>query len=93
MQFDIGFSNGRRLTVPATLGSSLLARFLPVRKRFPAHLPRELVVEVPSSCHCCGSARTVKMGEDITELDVIPRQWKVVQTVSGEFTCRECEKI
>jgi len=36
----------------------------------------------------------VKMGEDITEtLEVIPRQWKVIQTVREKFTCRECEKI
>nr|WP_246732224.1 IS66 family transposase [Rhizobium laguerreae] len=35
-----------------------------------------------------------KLGEDITEtLEVIPRQWKVIQTVREKFTCRECEKI
>ena len=34
------------------------------------------------------------MGEDITEtLEVIPRQWKVIQTVREKFTCRQCEKI
>ena len=34
------------------------------------------------------------MGEDITEtLEVIPRQWKVIQTVREKFTCRDCEKI
>ena len=55
----------------------------PVRKPFPEHLPRErVVVEAPTSCTCCGSDRIVKMGEDITEtLEVIPRQWKVIQTV------------
>ena len=67
----------------------------PVRKPFPDHLPRErVVVEAPTSCTCCGSDRIVKMGEDITEtLEVIPRQWKVVQTVREKFTCRACEKI
>jgi transposase len=67
----------------------------PVRKPFPAHLPRErLIIEAPSTCNCCGSARIVKMGEDITEtLEVIPRQWKVIQTVREKFTCRDCEKI
>lgn len=36
----------------------------------------------------------MKMGEDITEtLEVIPRQWKVIQTVREKFTCRACEKI
>ena len=67
----------------------------PVRNPFPAHLPRErLIIEAPSTCNCCGSARIVKMGEDITEtLEVIPRQWKVIQTVREKFTCRDCEKI
>jgi transposase len=67
----------------------------PVKKPFPAHLPRErVVVDGPSACTCCGSGRIVKMGEDITEsLEVIPRQWKVIQTVREKFTCRDCEKI
>lgn len=67
----------------------------PVKKAFPEHLPRERkVLEAPSTCSCCGSDRIVKMGEDITEtLEVIPRQWKVIQTVREKFTCRACEKI
>ena len=67
----------------------------PVKKPFPDHLPRErVVVEPPTACTCCGSGRIVKMGEDITEtLEVIPRQWKVIQTVREKFTCRACEKI
>ena len=67
----------------------------PTRKPFPEHLPRErVVIEAPASCTCCGSERIVKMGEDVTEtLEVIPRQWKVIQTVREKFTCRDCEKI
>ena len=67
----------------------------PARKPFPDHLPRErVVIDAPKSCSCCGSDRIVKMGEDITEtLEVIPRQWKVIQTVREKFTCRACEKI
>ena len=67
----------------------------PVRKPFPEHLPRErVVVPAPTACTCCGSDRIVKMGEDITEtLEVVPRQWKVIQTVREKFTCRACEKI
>ena len=66
----------------------------PVRAPLPAHLPRErVVVPAPSACPCCGG-KLVKMGEDITEtLEVVPRQWKVVQTVREKFTCRSCEKI
>src|SRR6056297_1338640 len=67
----------------------------PVRKSFPDHLPRErVVIEAPTNCACCGSDRIVKMGEDVTDtLEVIPRQWKVIQTVREKFTCRTCEKI
>ena len=67
----------------------------PVKKPFPEHLPRErVVVEAPAACTCCGSDRIVKMGEDITDtLEVVPRQWKVIQTVREKFTCRDCEKI
>lgn len=67
----------------------------PARKPFPDHLPRErVVIEAPTACSCCGSDRIVKMGEDITEtLEVVPRQWKVIQTVREKFTCRACEKI
>jgi transposase len=67
----------------------------PSRKPFPAHLPRErVVVPAPEVCSCCGSDRLAKLGEDVTEtLEVIPRQWKVIQTVREKFTCRDCEKV
>ncbi|WP_431115743.1 IS66 family transposase, partial [Sinorhizobium meliloti] len=67
----------------------------PSRKPFPEHLPRErVVIAAPFNCPCCGSAKLAKLGEDVTEtLEVIPRQWKVIQTVREKFTCRECEKI
>ncbi|WP_438270392.1 IS66 family transposase [Rhizobium mongolense] len=67
----------------------------PSRKPFPEHLPRErVVIAAPTNCPCCGSAKLSKLGEDITEtLEVIPRQWKVIQTVREKFSCRECEKI
>ncbi len=67
----------------------------PARKPFPEHLPRErVVVPAPTSCACCGSMKLSKLGEDITEtLEVIPRSWKVIQTVREKFTCRECKTI
>src|ERR1700726_3270987 len=70
------------------------ARQRPARAPLPAHLPRErVVVPVPPCCPCCGG-RLVKFGEDITEtLEVVPRQWKVIQTVREKFPCRSCEKI
>ena len=71
------------------------ARRKPSRKAFPEHLPRErVIVPRPAACTCCGSTRLAKLGEDITEtLEVIPRQWKVIQHVREKFTCRDCEKI
>ena len=65
------------------------------RKPLPEHLPRErVVVAAPQACPCCGSVRLCKLGEDITEtLEVVPRQWKVIQTVREKFSCRDCEKI
>jgi transposase len=67
----------------------------PARKPFPDHLPRErIVIPGPTSCPCCGSTALAKLGEDVTEtLEVIPRQWKVVQHVREKFTCRRCEAI
>ena len=66
----------------------------PMRAPFPAHLPRErVVIPAPSACPCCGG-KLAKLGETITEtLEVVPRQWKVIQTVREKFTCRACEKI
>jgi len=71
------------------------ARKRPRRKPFPNHLPRErVVVPAPKACPCCGSAKLSKLGEDITEtLEVVPRQWKVIQTVRERFSCRQCETI
>jgi transposase len=67
----------------------------PSRKPFPDHLPRErVVIAAPESCPCCGSSKLSKLGEDTTEtLEVIPRQWKVIQTVREKFSCRDCETI
>jgi transposase len=51
------------------------------------------VIPAPSACPCCGG-RLSKLGEDITEtLEVVPRQWKVIQTVRERFSCRSCEAI
>ena len=67
----------------------------PARQPFPEHLPRErVVVPAPTACPCCGGTRLRKLGETITEtLEVVPRQWKVIQHVREKMTCRDCEKI
>lgn len=66
----------------------------PARRPLPEHLPRERVVyPVPTACPCCGGVLH-KLGEDVTEtLELVPRQWKVIQHVREKHSCRSCEKI
>ena len=66
-----------------TTNVAAFSRKRPSRKPLPEHLPRErVIVPGPTSCACCGGTRLAKLGEDITEtLEVIPRQWKVIQHV------------
>ncbi|QYE35230.1 IS66 family transposase [Polymorphobacter sp. PAMC 29334] len=70
-------------------------RARPSRQPLPAHLPRErVVIPSPPCCAGCGSNRLSKLGEDVTEtLEVIPRQWKVIQTVRERFACRACKRV
>ena len=81
--------------VAKTTNVAGFTRKRPSRQPFPEHLQRERVVEPgPAACLCCGGTRLRKLGEDVTEtLEVIPRQWKVIQHVREKFTCRDCEKI
>jgi uncharacterized protein (DUF2384 family) len=69
------------ITVPS------FERRKPARRPLPAHLPRERIVyPAPSVCPCCGDGRLRKIGEDVTEtLELIPRQWKVIQHVREKF--------
>jgi transposase len=67
----------------------------PSRQPFPEHLPRHRVVApTPTSCLCCGSDRLRKLGEDTNDtLEVIRRQWIVLEYVREKFTCRDCDKV
>jgi len=67
----------------------------PARRPLPEHLPRERIVYPgPTTCACCGGTALRKIGEDVTEtLELIPRQWKVIQHVREKFSCRACESI
>jgi transposase len=78
-----------KIVVPA------FERRRPARRPLPAQLPRERIVyPAPSVCPCCGDTRLRKIGEDVTEmLELIPRQWKVIQHVREKFSCRACETI
>src|SRR5438105_967178 len=77
------------ITVPS------FERRKPARRPLPEHLPRERIVyPAPLVCPCCGDGRLRKIGEDVTEmLELIPRQWKVIQHVREKFSCRACEAI
>jgi transposase len=81
--------------VARTTSVAAFTRKHPSRKPFPEHLPRErMIVPGPTACACCGGTRLSKLGEDVTEtLEVIPRQWKVIQHVREKFSCRDCENI
>ncbi len=86
--------------IAAEATAAQASRTIPLRRRpsrrsFPEHLPRErVVIAAPTACPCCGSARLSKLGEDVTEtLEVVPRRWKVIQTVRERFSCRDCERI
>ena len=65
------------------------------RQTFPEHLSRERVmIEPPTACECHGGNRLRKLGEDVTRtLEVVPGQWRVIETVREKFSCRDCEKI
>ena len=78
-----------KMTVPS------FERRRPARRPLPEHLPRERIVyPAPSACPCCGGTTLRKIGEDVTEtLELVPRQWKVIQHVREKFSCRTCEAI
>jgi transposase len=79
---------------PAKAQVRRIERRKPARRALPEQLPRERIVyPAPSACPCCGGALH-KLGEDVTEtLELIPRQWKVIQHVREKFSCRSCESI
>jgi transposase len=80
---------GETITVPA------FERRKPARRPLPDHLPRERILYPAAAvCPCCGGKNLRKIGEDITEtLELVPRQWKVIQHVREKFSCRACEAI
>jgi transposase len=84
-----------RAAAAADTTARSFTRKRPSRKPFAEHLPRErIIVPGPTACTCCGSTRLAKLGEDVSEtLEVVPRQWKVLQYVREKFTCRSCEGI
>ena len=84
-----------QLAAAETITVPSFERRKPARRPLPAHLPRERIVyPAPAVCPCCGDSRLRKIGEDVTEtLELVPRQWKVIQHVREKFSCRACEAI
>ena len=82
------------IAAPQSVKVQSCERRKPARRPLPEHLPRERIVyPVPSACPCCGGALH-KLGEDVTEtLELVPRQWKVIQHVREKYSCRSCEQI
>ncbi|HEY4748386.1 MAG TPA: IS66 family transposase, partial [Steroidobacteraceae bacterium] len=82
------------IAVPQSVTVPSFERRKPARRPLPEHLPRERVVyPMPVACPCCGGVLH-KLGEDVTEtLELVPRQWKVIQHVREKHSCRSCEKI
>jgi transposase len=96
MEEDAAQAEAAAQMAAATAKTAVAAfeRRKPARRPLPDHLPRERVVyPSPSMCPCCGGVLH-KLGEDVTEtLEMIPRQWKVIQHVREKFSCRSCEGI
>jgi transposase len=66
------------------------------RHRFPNldHLPHVVETIEPESkaCPCCGGELHV-IGEDVSKrLDVVPAQFRVIETHRPKLACRACEK-
>jgi len=71
-------------------------RHKPKRKPLPKDLPREVrVIDIADDdkvCDCCGHDLH-QMGEKKSEqLEFIPAQIKVIETVRPQYGCRYCEK-
>lgn len=66
-----------------------------VRKPFPDHLPREIVVLEPTiTCRCGDASCRTKIREDVTEvLEKLPSQLKVIRYVRPIYACRACEMV
>ena len=82
------------ISVPQSVTMPSFERRKPSRRPLPEHLPRERVVyPMPAACPCCGGVLH-KLGEGVTEtLELVPRQWKVIQHVREKHSCQSCEKI
>lgn len=68
-------------------------RAKPGRKPLPKNLPRETIVhDLPNDKKVCACGCALhRIGEDVSEqLDIVPRQLKVIEHVRIKYGCRAC---
>lgn len=66
------------------------------RRALPANLPRiEQVHDIPEEEKVCGcGCKLSRIGEEVTEeLDIVPRQCRVVRHIRPKYACRQCEGV
>jgi transposase len=64
------------------------------RRPLPENLPRiEEVHDIPDEEKVCGCGCVLsRIGEEVTEeLDIIPRQYRVIRHIRPKYACRQCE--
>ena len=64
------------------------------RRPLPANLPRiEEVHDIPEEEKVCGCGSSLsRIGEEVTEeLDIVPRQCRVIKHIRPKYACRQCE--
>jgi transposase len=87
--------DARRANTAIATNVPRASKNVPVRKAFPAHLPRERI-EHPTVCVCpqCGSTRLTCIGTDEREvLEYVPSHFKVIVHARPKVSCRDCETI
>ena len=89
---DLEETAAARLPAMAPETPAAIAR--PVRRKLPAHLPREEVVHAPACvCPRCGGALR-PLGEDVTEvLEYVPARFRVIRHRRPKLSCRACEAV
>lgn len=79
----------------AASGSTSKTTQTKARKPLPAELPRvKKVVELdPSQRECPCGCELTEIGESVSEqLDIVPAQVQVLQTVRKKYACKHCEE-
>jgi transposase len=66
------------------------------RRALPENLPRiEQVHDIPEDEKVCGcGCKLSRIGEEVTEeLDIVPRQCRVIRHIRPKYACRQCEGV